>query len=312
MSKRTATATFSAALVTMFAVAPAVAGGMQAGPTADVTNPSQAPSDAELRQRGAQLVINQHKNDDALDRYERVEHEVDSSGGANSRVLIDKRTRLGPNGAGTTKILLAQDGHSVSPEEYRRELQNWISVLQFMTNPSDARMKSAAAKYGKKEQARTQLVDAMLTAFTRKWAGREMRDGRDCDVIQLTPDPNFHPHSILEDALSHAYAKIWVDREEDQLVRAEAYINKDIWVGGGVLGKLYKGGTFSMDQAAVAPGVWLPTRYQFDFSGREFLFSVEKHEKIEVNHYRYIGSAKDALIVAQRELASGQPIAGDP
>jgi hypothetical protein len=313
MSKRAAIASLSAALVAVLALGPVGAIGAQT--LANINNSavsSQPPTDAELRARGAKLVINQHENDDVLDRYERIEHEIDTTGGPNARTLADRKTRLGPNGAGTTKILLEQDDRTVTPDEYRRELQNWVAVLQFMVNPNDSRMKSAAGKYGKKQQARTQLVDAMLTAFTRKWVGREKRNGRDCDVIELTPDPNFHPRSILEDALSHAFAKIWVDRDEDQLVRAEAHINKDIWVGGGVIGKLYKGGTFVMDQAEVSPGVWLPTHYQFDFSGREFLFSIERHESIDVTRYRYIGSPKDALIVAQSELASGKPLAGDP
>lgn len=290
-------------------VRPANSQGVPADKSADTF---QAPTDAELRARGAKLLANQHKNDDALDQYERVEHEIDTTGGANPRPLVDKKTKLEPNGAGTTKLLLEEGGRQVTPDEYRRELQTWLGVLQFMVNPNDPRMKSATAKFLRVRQTRGQLVDAMLTAFTRKWLGREIRGGHDCDVIQLTPDPNFHPHSIGEDALTHATAKIWVDHDEDQLVRAEAQITRDVWFGGGFLGKLYKGGKFVMEQTEVSPGVWLPSHYQFDYSGREFLFSLEKHESIEATNYRYIGTAKDALAVAQGELASGKPLAGDP
>lgn len=273
---------------------------------------TQAPTQEELRARGLELVANQHRNDETVDRYERIEQESDTTGGTNPRVLVEKKTRLVPNGAGTTKLLLEVNGRSVTPEEYQRELQNWLDVLQYMVNPNDDRMKSATAKYAKRKQARTDLVDAMLTAFTRKWVGREMIDGHDCDVIELTPDPNFHPRSIFEDALPHAKAKIWVDHQAVQLVRARAQITSDVWVGGGVLGKLYKGGVFEMDQAEAEPGVWLPARYQFDFSGRRFLFTFEEHQSIEASHYHYIGTAKDALAEAQSELAGGKPLAGDP
>jgi hypothetical protein len=310
MSKRAVIAGLSAAVVAMLALPPSWTIAAQA--PSNPSDSSQALAEAELRDRGAKLIANQHKDDEALDRYERIEHELDSTGGPNSRTLDDKKIRLVPNGAGTTKLLLEENGRTVSPDEYRRELQNWLNVLQFMVNPNDDRMKSATAKYLKKNQSRAELVDTMLTAFTRKWVGRETRDGHDCDVIELTPDPNFHPHSIAEGALAHANARIWVDRNEDQLVRGEAHVTSDIWFGGGVLGKLYKGGTFVLEQTEVAPGVWLPARYQFDFSGREFLFSIERHEGIEATQYHYVGSAKDALIVAQSELASAKPIAGDP
>jgi hypothetical protein len=270
------------------------------------------PDGAELKARGLELIANQHKNDAILDQYERVEHEVDMTGGTRPRTLDDKEIRLVPNGAGVTKLLVQEDGHAVSAEQYRAELQNWLNVLEFMVNPNDDRMKTATAKYLNKKQTRSHLVDSLLTAFQPKWSGRETIDGHDCDVIELTPDPGFHPRSILEDALPHAKAKIWVDHQADQLVRARAEITSDVSVGGGILGKLYKGGVFSMEQAQVAPGVWLPSRFQFDFSGRKFLFSFEEHESVESSRYRYVGSAKDALAQARSELAKAGLIAGDP
>lgn len=272
----------------------------------------QAPSDAELRDRGQKLIANQHKNDEVLDRYERIEHELDTTGGSSPRTLADKKILRVPNGAGTTKLLLEDGGNTVSESEYRAELQTWANVLHLMLNPNDDRARSATSKYQKRQQSRAQLVDAMMTAFTVKWAGRETRSGRDCDVIVLHPSPSFHPKSILEDALTHVEAKVWVDRQAVQLVHAEALVTSDFSVGGGVFGKLYKGGTFSMDQAEVSPGVWLPTAYRFDFAGRKFLFPFEEHQSIEASHYRYIGSAKEAMAAAQSELANPTPLTGDP
>lgn len=310
MSRKTAIAAMSAALAAAIIFVPTPATLAQAVSAAG--DSLQPPTDAEMQERGQRLIANQHKDDAALDQYERIERQIDTTGGANPRTLDEKKIRFVPNGAGMTKLPLEENGRAVTPQEYQAELQNWLGILQFMVNPNDDRMKSATAKYLKKKQTRSQLVDAMLVAFKRKWVGRETVNGHDCDVIELTPDPNFHPRSIFESALPHAKAKIWVDHDADQLVRARAEITSDVWVGGGILGKLYKGGVFSMEQAEVAPGVWLPTRYRFDFSGRKFLFGFEEHQSIESSHYRYIGSVKDALVEAQSELASGKPLAGDP
>lgn len=312
MCRNAAIGFLSATLLATLGLQPGLRSAPAQAASSNADSLAAPPTQQELQARGLELVANQHKNDDALDHFERIEHESDTTGGANPRVLIEKKTRLVPNGAGATKLLLEENGHLVTPEEYQRELQNWLDVLHFMVNPDDDRMKSATAKYVKRKQARKELVGALLTAFTRKWVGREMVDGHDCDVIELTPDPNFHPRSIFESALPHAKARIWVDHNAVQLVRARAQITSDVWVGGGVLGKLYKGGVFEMDQAEVAPGVWLPTRYQFDFSGRRFLFSFEEHQSIEASQYRYIGTVKDALAEAQTELSTGKPLPGDP
>ncbi len=107
-------------------------------------------------------------------------------------------------------------------------------------------------------------------------------------------------------------ATIWVDHASDQLVLGEARVTRDISVGGGILGKLYRGSLFSMEQAEVAPGVWLPMRYQYDFTGRKFLFPFEEHQIIEASHYRLIGPPKQALSIVQDELASGKSSVEDP
>jgi hypothetical protein len=87
---------------------------------------------------------------------------------------------------------------------------------------------------------------------------------------------------------------------------------RDISVGGGILGKLYRGGVFSFDQVPVARDVWLPARYQYDFTGRKFLFTFEVHQVVESGQYRRVGAPKDALIVVQNEIATGKIVTADP
>jgi hypothetical protein len=61
-----------------------------------------------------------------------------------------------------------------------------------------------------------------------------------------------------------------------------------------------------MEQAEVAPNVWLPIRYQYDFAGRKFLFSFQQHQVIEVTRYRRVGPPAGALAIMKAELASGK------
>ena len=281
-------------------------------PTAAAQKDSQPPSDAELRARGVKLTQNQHSDDDTLEEYERIEHQVDRTGGADPRVLDDKSYRVVPSGFGTFKMLIKSGGKDVDAEEYHRQLLAWKDVLELALRPSDSRAKTAAAKWEKKKHDRTELVDSSRDAFRPNWLGQETRNGRLCDVIELDPDPNFHPHSMFQDALTRVTAKVWVDPKTEQLVRGEAHVIRDVSFGAGILGKLYRGGVFSIDQAEVELGVWLPTRYQYDFSARKFLFTFEEHQYIEISHYRHIGTPKQALAVVQSELAGGKSFNGDP
>jgi hypothetical protein len=210
------------------------------------------------------------------------------------------------------KILLQDNGKATDPTDYRKQLQTWRDLLQLALNPNDSRIKAAYAKMEKKKHDRAELVNAARDAYNLNWLGQENLNGHDCDVVQLDPNPSFHPRTTLQEALTHATAKIWVDHNALQILRAEAHIVRDVSFGAGILGKLYRGGVFFLEQAEVAPGVWLPTRYQYDYTARKFLFTFEEHQFIEASHYRRLGPPKQALLVAQDELSNGKPISADP
>ena len=264
------------------------------------------PSAAEIESRTDKLLANQHRDDDALDEYERVEHQVERTGGASPRVVTDKFYRVVPTGSGNMKILLRDEGKDVEPAAYHQQLLAWRDVLELMLKPDDSRTKTATAKAKKKKQDRLDLVDAARHAFVQTWLAPETINGHLCDVIDLTPDPSFHPKNIFQEAMRHITGKIWVDRNEIQLVRAEAHVASDLSIGAGILGKLYKGGAFSMEQVEVEPGIWQPMHYRFDYSARKFVIVVDEHEGIDISQYRRDGPPKQAIVLVQKELTSGE------
>jgi hypothetical protein len=280
--------------------------------SSDSSLAAQAPSPDELRTRTDETLTNQHTDDDAIEEYEYIQREIDRSGGANPRTIQDRTFRVVPTGTGVLRILLKNDGHETDPSDYRRQLQAWKDVLQLALNRDDPREKTAYAKFEKKKRDRAEMVDATRRAFNEKWMGLETIAGHQCDVVELTPNPSFRPHSMLQEALTHFTAKAWVDHDSNQLVRGEAHVIRDISVGGGILGKLYRGGIFSFQQTPVAPGLWLPTRYQYDFTGRKLFFTFEVHQIVESSQFRRIGPPSAALSLVQNELATGKLIQADP
>jgi hypothetical protein len=270
------------------------------------------PTPAQIRERRARLIANQHADDEALNLYERIEHRIDRSGGPNPRVLDDRIYRVVPTGGGTMKILLQDQGARVSAGEYRRQLESWKKVLEMMVATNNDKGQTARAKYEKREHQRAEFVNASKDAFVPKWLGRQAYAGRTCDVFDLLPNPAFHPSSMFESALAHVTAKIWVDEDSDQLVRAEAWVTSDISFVAGIAGKIYRGSRVEMDQAEVSPGIWLPTHYEYDFSGRKFLFPFAEHQTIDVKDYRRIGPPSAALTEVETELADGKRPIFDP
>jgi hypothetical protein len=303
----------AAALMVAQPAAPSPTDSQSGSQEMSAINPNgKTPSDEEIRARSAELLANQHKNDDALEFYERVERQIDRTGGANPHTIEDRTYRIVPTGAGNQKIVLSDEGKRTDPATYKLQMQALAEALQAMADPNDPKTKAAYAKREKRQHERAEFVDATKDAYNVKWLGTATVRSRLCNVFELDPNPNFHPHSMFQAALEHVTAKIWVDRETDQLAHGEAQVTSDVSFGAGILGKLYRGGVVSMDQAEVAPGIWLPTRYQYDFSGRKFLFSFEQHQLIEASHYRRVGPPKDTLLLVRTELSSGKPYIEDP
>jgi len=313
-------AALSATVAAVFAMAcaarPQGRGGSQAATPPKVARAGsapQAPSAEEIKARTKRLIANQHKSDDALDQYERVERYQDFTSGPNPQIIEDKLYRVVPDGGGMLKILLKDKGAPTDPADYRRQLQLWQDILQrMMQQPGDSKAQAAREKYQKRLRERADFVDAAGDAYIVKWVGQENHGGRNCDIFELTPNPDFHPHSMFQSALAHVTAKIWVDHDTDELVRGEAHVLSDISFGGGLLGKLYRGGFVSMEQAEVAPGIWLPTRTEYEFTGRKFLFPFAEHQVIEASRYRRLGSLQDALAIVQNELSTGKTFSEDP
>ena len=311
MNRKLTTALLVAALSLNVASSPAPSFSSAVAPhqnshSLQMKGSSTPPTSAELQARAQKLIANQRRDDDALDQYERIEHQVSRTAGDTPRTLEDRTFRVVPTGSGYMKLALKIDGKAADPADYRKQLQAWADLLALMLRTDDPRTKTALAKWQKRQQERAELVETSPQAFSLTWLGIEDRNGRRCDVLDLQPNSNFHPHTILQEAISHVVAKIWVDHDANQMVRAEAHLLKDVSFGGGILGKLYRGGVFSIDQVEVSPGVWFPSRYQYDFTARKFLFTFEEHQYIEASQYHWDGPPKQALAIAQNELATGK------
>lgn len=301
--------------ISLLVLALALAGLAGNGTTRNARFPradDRAPSPEEIRALADRAIASQHGDDAALEAYELIERRIVRSSGKSQTVLEDKTYRVVPTGTATLKLLLKDHDRPVDAETYRQELQAWAQSLAAALHTDDPGIKTLLAKQQKKRKDRADLVDAARQAFHATWQGRETRDGRVLDKLSLEPNPQFQPRSTSAELLTHARATIWIDEQSGHLARVEADIIRDISFGAGILGKVYRGGHFSLEQAEVVPGVWLPTRYQYDFAGRKFLFGFEVHHVIEDTHYRRLGSASEALEVARHDLANAQSFSGDP
>jgi hypothetical protein len=280
-----------------------------AGQSATVAG-NPAPTDEQIRSLIARTVENQHRNDRAIEEFERIERVITRKAGASSDKDSDRTDRVLPSGTGTMKLQVAENGTPVSPELYRHDLQYAVSALNLAIHPNE-RYKQDLVKFEKRNREHAELVDTSVKAFRMKWAGRETRPdpagthaSRTLAKFLLEPDPNYKPTNRLAFTFEHVRATLWVDENQAQFARLEGDITSDITFVGGIAGKIYHGGHFTMEQSEVAPGVWLPTLYTYDVDGRRFVFGFGLHERTEITNYRRVGPPAQAIELIRSELNS--------
>ena len=280
----------------------------QSGAQHAIIEGNTAPTPAQLQDLIARAVENQHRDDRAMEEYERVERVITRKPDGSPGTLTDRTDRVVPSGTGTMKLPLAENGVPVSPELYRHWLQVAVDALSIAVHPNED-YKRDMVKFQKRRHERADLVDSAFHAFRLQWAGRETRPDpsaphgtRTLVKIILDPEPGYVPTSRFAAAFGHAHALLWVDESQAQFARLEGDITSDISFGAGIAGKIYRGGHFVLEQSEVGPGVWLPTLYTYDVDGRKFLFAFDVHERTEVSRYRHLGPPAQSIEIIRAEL----------
>jgi hypothetical protein len=267
-------------------------------------------TDAEMRALIERVIASQHRNDAALMEYERREHHRTWKTEERQRSEEDKLFRVVPTGTGTVKLTLAENGHPFPAAEYRKQLAYLEQGLRQALAPNDPEQKKRIQKWEKRSRERAEAVDAIARAYRFTWLGRETLDGRALVKLRFDAVDSFDPGSRVQDLLKHSQATVWIDPAAAQLARIEAELVRDYSIIGGIVGKVYKGSRFVMEQRPVAAGVWLPTLLRYDFKGRKFVFSAEVHEEVRASDYRRIGPPAEALAAVRRELNASPKPAG--
>ena len=173
---------------------------------------------------------------------------------------------------GDIERLVAVDGQPLNPDHVAAEDHR---IQNLITHPDEIRQER------KKQHEDGEQSRKLLAAFPK--AFRFQYDGSHGNVVKLkfTPNPQFHPSDHREQVFHHMQGVLLVDRQQKRLVGVDGKLISPVKFGGGLLGHLDEGGTFSVRQEEVRPGYWQMIRLQVHMSGKALFFktiSVQQDE----------------------------------
>jgi hypothetical protein len=125
---------------------------------------------------------------------------------------------------------------------------------------------------GKNEQEETDRVNHILSllpdALLYKFEGMAPCPSGQCYRLSFKPNPNFTPPDLEANILAGVDGEVWVDQARERLTRLDAHFIKNVDIGFGILFKLNKGGTVSLQQTNVGDNDWELTGLTLHVTGK--------------------------------------------
>lgn len=257
-----------------------------------LAHPASAESAQQIVNRMAQNELAAAPNDHSCWMYR-------DSNSENNKTIVEEVIQT-PDG--WVRHLLSVNGKPATPEEQKK---NENEIQKLLTDQNYRR--DQREKIEKDGQKATELLAMLPKAFLYKFAGR--KNG----VIHLSfrPNPKFHPPTREANVFHGMAGVLLIDAKEMRLLQLSGHLVRNIDFGGGILGKLSKGGTFEVDQANVGGDHWELTKLDVHISGHALFFATIKEQQHEImTNFREVPpttTLAEAVQMLKTDAQKGRP-----
>ncbi|HQU82662.1 MAG TPA: hypothetical protein PKY59_06045 [Pyrinomonadaceae bacterium] len=199
--------------------------------------------------------------------------------------------------------LVEKNGKALSEKEQKdedKEVQKRVEEIEKKIAKQEAKAVDQSSTGTPDEEGRRVSIAEVLRASNLVNPRRERFRGRDVIVFDFEPNPNFdykNAKSFLK-FFGKTVGVMWIDEKDKQVARIEAVLADSYKVGGGVLAKLRKGASFTLEQERVGDEIWLPSSADINLSVRVLLVKgIDVNQLIKSYNYRkFETEVKDAKV----------------
>ena len=167
---------------------------------------------------------------------------------------------------------LMLNGHPLDLQGQEQEQQKLRDLMSSPGKLADHRQ-----AYLDDEKRIGRIVALLPDAFIYEDAGED----KGLRHLRFQPNPNYPPHSI-EARIFHAMSgDLWIDTRMKRMARLSGLLLENVDFGYGILGRLYKGGSFELKRVQVNSTDWKTEQLEIHMNGRAMLFKTIARETSE-------------------------------
>jgi len=174
--------------------------------------------------------------------------------------------------------LLERDGKPIPEEERRKNeelIRKRLAERKAMTPEQLQKMREERRKKGNDESA---WLKEFPEALDYKPAGEEIIDGRPALLLECSPRQGYQPKNMRARVFEKLRGRIWIDKAESELVKADVEMFDTVNLGWGFLGRIEKGTRFLIKRKKVAEGLWFNEAETYKFAARLMMVKSIRNE----------------------------------
>jgi len=193
--------------------------------------------------------------------------------------------------------LVARDDSPLPPGEEKKEEEKLARSTAERREETAARRAQRVAEYGRRPEWLREAWRELPEAFDFRLAGEEEWNGNGLYVIEATPRQGYQPRSRTGRVMARLQGRLWVDKQDYHLVKAEVEVVATITLGL-FLVRVTKGSRASFEQIRVNDEVWMPRQVRAFVSARLGLLKVLQLDQ-DITYSKYREFRTDLPIVSQ-------------
>jgi len=186
---------------------------------------------------------------------------------------------------GTVARVIMSNGKPLSEEQEKAEEQR---LNRYLTDPTAWQQRRKRQKDD--EERSTRMLQELPKAFSYQYDGTDTGPkGEPLTRLRFQPNPSYVAPNRELRVYGGMQGNMWIDPAANRLVRLEAKLIRDVDFGWGILGRLYRGGSFEIEQRDIGGGRWDVVRTVLNFDGKELMFKgIHIHETETLSDFRRV------------------------
>lgn len=195
--------------------------------------------------------------------------------------------------------VVARNDKPLTPREQKKEEEKLHRSREERCRESKELRAGRIAEWERKQERQREPLRELPGAFDFKLAGEETVDGNRTYVIDATPKPGYRPRSTASSFFPKVKVRLWIDKADDQWVKADMETLETVWFAG-ILLRVAKGSHLTFENTRINQEVWLTKRLAIQGVVRIALIKVLRGEfSVTFSEHKKHGLESGAMPLAR-------------